>query len=307
MCTRCLVGVRVGWYLTQWAAKVPEKGKSMYSNLLCQGSGKTYNNTMLDDVAVIFAMAMHALRKKKDVKEFYKSQGSNYDGFRETLLPSRNTLLQYCLPWHTAPKTWLSVGCGTARDIEYVVGHLKQCNTRLYLLDLSPDLLKMAQARVVQLGLQEQVTFLEGDACPLYLGKGDNSHLKCFDAEGNDVSAIEGKRLPLAESFDIVTCSYCLTMIPPWEDAIDAMVRCLKKGGTLALIDFTMRSDCPDNWMQKINQWWFSNDGVYFNQAHTERLRSHPQLQTQWFYEEENRVPYTPMYATTYLWTGYKK
>jgi ubiquinone/menaquinone biosynthesis C-methylase UbiE len=55
------------------------------------------------------------------------------------------------------------VGCGTARDIEYVIEHLKACKTQLYLLDLSPALLEMARARIAAHGLQDQVgqcTFL---------------------------------------------------------------------------------------------------------------------------------------------------
>ena len=143
---------------------------------------------MLDDLGVMVAMGVHALRSEKDVRAFYRSQGSSeriswasthatasagtrtalphplvtettpphqlgseatpllphqsapqlrmpsaervpiprhftdYDGFREALLPSRDRLLKFCLPWVSKPKIWLSVGCGTARDIEYVVG-----------------------------------------------------------------------------------------------------------------------------------------------------------------------------------------
>ena len=84
-------------------------------------------------------------------------KGDAYDGFRETLLPGRDVLQQYCLPWHRKPKTWISVGCGTARDIEYVIGHLKACGTHLFLLDLSPDLLEMARERVAKHGLEDRV------------------------------------------------------------------------------------------------------------------------------------------------------
>ena len=46
----------------------------------------------------------------------------------------------------------------------------------------------------------------------------------------------------------------------------------LKVGGTLALIDFTKRSDMPNHWTQQLNRWWFANDGVYFDDAHTVSL-----------------------------------
>lgn len=47
-----------------------------------------------------------------------------------------------------------------------------------------------------------------------------------------------------------VTCSYCMTMIPPWEAALGVMVRMLKSGGALSIIDFTKREDMPDHWSQ---------------------------------------------------------
>ena len=51
---------------------------------------------------------------------------------------------------------------------------------------------------------------------------------------------------------------------------------------------------------------WFSNDGVYFDDEHTKTLREHPDLKTVWFQEAEARVPYTPLQATHYVWTGIK-
>lgn len=58
---------------------------------------------------VISAMALHALRTEKDSVEFYKSQGDAYDGFREALLPDRDQLQHYCLPWQTKPKVLYGV------------------------------------------------------------------------------------------------------------------------------------------------------------------------------------------------------
>ena len=62
-------------------------------------------------------------------------------------------------------------------------------------------------------------------------------------------------KLPAFGDADIVTCSYCLTMIPPWKEALEALVRVVKKGGTFALVDFTRRCDMPDHWTQKLNTW----------------------------------------------------
>lgn len=43
--------------------------------LVEKGTDFKAENTFLDDVFVMGAMAMHGLRSKKDVREFYKSQG----------------------------------------------------------------------------------------------------------------------------------------------------------------------------------------------------------------------------------------
>eukprot|EP00617_Octactis_speculum_P020247 CAMPEP_0185769046 /NCGR_PEP_ID=MMETSP1174-20130828/53332_1 /TAXON_ID=35687 /ORGANISM="Dictyocha speculum, Strain CCMP1381" /LENGTH=993 /DNA_ID=CAMNT_0028453987 /DNA_START=26 /DNA_END=3007 /DNA_ORIENTATION=+ len=281
---------RVGWYLSQWIADVPSNVD--YSMLLNEGSKSMPVNTLMDDVNVMAAMAMHGLRSEKDVKAFYKSQGSNYDGFREALLPDRDLLLKYCVPWHKKPKTWVSVGCGTARDIEYVVGHVKACGTKVYLVDLSPDLLDMAKTRVEKLGLSDLVTCVEADIITAY----DRSTGK----------PKEGLDLPPLGIVDLVTCSYCLTMIPPWKEALNAMIEMVKEGGTLALVDFTRRSDAPSSFSQRLNTWWFAHDGVYFNLDHTEFLRSRPDFTTTWFAEAEDWVPYVPLQATHYTWAGKK-
>jgi len=283
---------RVGWYLSQWVARAhPPDAPSVadpaepsgFRRFLCVGSGYAPSNTLVDDAAVCLQLARHALRTSKDVAAFYREQGPRYDGFREALLPGRERLMRFGLPWQRCPAAWLSVGCGTARDLEYVLGHVRECGTRLWLLDLSPELLAVAQQRVDRLGLAHQVTLLVGDV--------------------ND-ETLPG--LPPRGSLDLVSCSYCLSMIPRWRTALSAMVRALRVGGQLALVDFTCRSDAPNHWSQKLNQWWFANDGVFLSREHTAALQQHGALRTLWFHESERRVVYTPLHATTYLYVGLK-
>ncbi len=186
------------------------------------------------------------------------------------------------------------------------MGHLRQCKTHVYLLDLSPDLLRMARQRFKALGLEGQATFICADVIKAFPAKGQGqgqaptASLQLINVDGE---AVQG-RVP--ESFDMVTCSFCLTMIPPWREVLEAMVRAVRPGGTLALIDFTVRSDTPAAWGQRLNKWWFAHDGVYFDEAQPAALRSHPDLTTVWYHEAEARVPYTPLEATHYLWTGVK-
>ncbi|GAB5354194.1 hypothetical protein AAMO2058_000098700 [Amorphochlora amoebiformis] len=197
---------RVGWYLTQlWTPKLDKNFNS--KNLLIEEKPSVIKQSFKGDLQVMFTMATYGIStSKKDAKDFYKSQAKVYDGFREALLPDRDNLLLYVVPWTTSPKTWVSVGCGTARDIEYVVEHIKQNNTKL----------------VKECGLSDLVTFVEGDI------------------NKKDVQA----KLPPMGSIDLVTCSYCLTMIPTWKVAAKTMVDMLKPGGHLAIIDFTAKENC---------------------------------------------------------------
>ena len=48
-------------------------------------------------------MARQAFKKDKDVAAFYRNQATRYDGFREALLPDRDTFLRYCVPWSRVP------------------------------------------------------------------------------------------------------------------------------------------------------------------------------------------------------------
>jgi ubiquinone/menaquinone biosynthesis C-methylase UbiE len=274
---------RVGWYLTQFIQSVPNFEPYDPTMLECKGTGNTPRNSFYDDVAVMAAMAKQGLSSKKDVKAFYKSQGTRYDGFREALLPGRDLLMQHAVPWVKRPKTWISVGCGTARDLEFVVDHVIAAKTKVYLCDLSDALLDMARARVIELGLASRVVLVEGDF----------------------MSPAVRKKLP--KQADLVTCSYCLTMVPEWEKALATMKDLVKPGGNLALIDFITRDGVDQRWDQRLYKWWFAMDGVYFNRAHADWLRSREDMEEVWYSEEESRVPYTPYYPTHYLYVGEKK
>merc|ERR1711871_715849 len=261
-------------------SKLPENFDS--SKLACPIQDSAIKNSFAGDLKVMAIMAYYGLfHKEKDSTEFYKSQGKEYDGFREALLPDRDLLLQHVVPWTSNPKTWVSVGCGTARDIEYVVQHIKHTGTKVYLVDLSPALLEVAKSRVDQLGLSQH--------CELILG--DITSKECL------------KKLP--KNVDLVTCSYCLTMIPNWEQAATSMIGMLKKGGNLCVIDFTDREGHASSLRQRFYQWWFAHDGVWLNHKQNQFLRE--RLDVRWFSEAESRLPYTVFYPTHSLFCGEKK
>jgi betaine lipid synthase len=176
------------------------------------------------------------------------------------------------------------VGCGTARDLEFVLDKIKKRKKmKVYLLDLSPALLEIAKQRVNRLGISRQVKLIQGDITDTKFLKAQDFYGKC----------------------DLVTCSYCLTMIPNWNQALVAMNNMLKKDGFLSIVDFTMRYRRETRLDQRFYQWWFSNDGVYFNRDHVNWLRKNMKLV--WYYENSSRVPYTVFYPTHYVFVGRKK
>ena len=291
---------RVGWYLSQWTATVPPTAD--LDALVPAGSGHKYENSLKDDLLVCYAMAKQALKKDKDVAAFYSTQASRYDGFREALLPGRDTLLKYAVPWSRVPElldsrktaskkpptyALVCVGCGTARDVEFVADHVKglPATARVALCDLSPELLAMAEKRVAKLGIADRVDCVQCDVTqPL-------ASLAKLGLHAGDAC--------------VVTCSYCLTMIPDWHAAIENMLALLVPGGALGFIDFTQRFDHEDALLEKVYKNWFALDGVYFNREHVQTLAS---LTTPVFYSEKrSRVPYTPWYPTHYIYLGTKE
>jgi len=285
---------RVGWYLSQWRATVPEDLD--LDALVPAGTGSVYANGLKDDLLVCYAMAKQALQKEKDVAAFYSTQGQAYDGFREALLPGRDTLLKHAVPWSAVPKllakpskptyALVCVGCGTARDVEFVAEHLKTLpkSARVALCDLSPDLLAMAKQRVEALGLGDRVDCVRCDITkPL-------ADLAKLGLKRGDACA--------------VTCSYCLTMIPDWRAAVENMLALVVDGGALGLIDFTQRFDREDDVFERIYKKWFALDGVYFDRGHVALLA---EKTTPVFYtESRSRVPYTPWFPTHYIYVGTK-
>lgn len=276
---------RVGWYLTQLYVPKLEPGFDSTS-LLVKEKPSRVKLSVWGDIKVMWTMAYYGITQaKKDVKVFYKTQADVYDGFREALLPGRDELLLYVVPWTTCPRTWVSVGCGTARDIEYVIQHIKKCKTTVYLCDLSHELLGIARSRVKEIGLTKYVKFIEGDI--------------------NTREVRE--KLPEFGTVDLVTCSYCLTMIPQWKKATKTMTAMLRPGGHLAIVDFTVSQMCPRRLDQRFYQFWFANDGVYLNAEQPAYLKNPRNgLEPVWYSEDTARLPYTVFKPTHYQFLGRK-
>ena len=110
----------------------------------------------------------------------------------------------------------LEVAIGTGLNLPHY-----PADVRLMGIDLSPEMLALAEARGKELGRRLRLT--EGDA----------------------------QDLPFADgSFDTVVCTYALCSVPDDAGAIAEMHRVLKPGGRLILVDHIRSSVMPIFWLQ---------------------------------------------------------
>ncbi len=213
------------------------------------------------------------------MESFYKNQAEYYDVFRKRLLPDRTSHFAE-LRTHRPRGTWVDLGAGTGINLT----HLNQeYFNDIFLVDLSPSLLKQAQARTPK-DSQTKIHVIEEDA-------------STFQAP---------------HPCQLVTLSFSLTMIPDWMAAIDNAKSLLAPGGLIAIIDFHIpHTNEKTPIFKKFSSqtlWptWFSWDGVYLNRDHVRYLQKNFEAIS---YEEgTHRLPYLPLSQVPYYsFIGCKK
>ncbi|WP_298165656.1 class I SAM-dependent methyltransferase [Novosphingobium sp.] len=136
----------------------------------------------------------------------YRRQKHIYDATRKFFLFGRDTMIAGlgC----SAGMSVLEIGCGTGRNLDLIGRHWP--GTQLYGIDISREMLDQARRRL-----------------------GSNARLARGDAGGFDAQALLGRG-----TFDRVTISYALSMIPCWEAALAHAAGLLAEGGSLHIVDF---------------------------------------------------------------------
>ena len=145
---------------------------------------------------------MIATSPEAALQGYYALHSKIYDATRWSFLFGRERILQRIAAINS-PKRILEVGCGTGRNLLSL--------RRMFPLaeitgvDLSSDMLQVAQQKV------RSVTLLQ----PSY-------------------------DKPVSGDFDLVLCSYALTMFNPgWDTAIRAAALDLREGGLMSVVDFS--------------------------------------------------------------------
>lgn len=151
-----------------------------------------------------------------------------YDITRRYYLLGRDRMLTRI---DTSPETaTLEVGCGTARNL------IKLCRRpghgRLYGLDASQNMLETAAGSLARAGCR-------------------GVELRQALAEDLDASGLFGRDEP----FDTIFFSYCLSMIPTWEAAIEAALVNVRPGGRILIVDFWDQAELPKAFARALGGW----------------------------------------------------
>jgi len=151
-----------------------------------------------------------------------------YDGTRKYYLLGRDRMLDMIADQPSG--AILEVGCGTARNLRYLARHAPQ--HEVYGMDASNEMLDTARRSLRRKGYVDRVTLAHGLA-----------------------SGVTPEMLGRNEPFDIVFCSYVLSMIPQSGPAIEAALRALRPGGRLYVVDFWDQKDLPAAFAWMLQRW----------------------------------------------------
>ncbi len=240
-------------------------------------SGAVEPSSRWSDLKILWHLTMAPVRgatHAQRLESFYSGQAGNYDAFRARMLHGRRELIESIdFP---PGGVWVDLGAGTGENL---LAACRRANllSEIHLVDLSPSLLAVAPKNAARAGLDCVLTHL-ADATR-------------FEME--------------PESVDVVTCSYSLTMIPDWFEALAAAERMLRPGGTIAVVDFYVSRKFvaedlrQHSWLQRAF-WthWFAADNVHLTSDHIAML--HRRFERKRFEERFGKIPYLPWIRAPY-------
>ncbi|KAH0445918.1 hypothetical protein IEQ34_025248 [Dendrobium chrysotoxum] len=170
-------------------------------------------------------------KQSERLDRFYQNQANVYDSTRSRLLRGRRTMLklvaaqlrqmQYEQPGKKL--VWVDIGGGTGWNIEQMAGYfpIEQID-QIYLVDLCEPLLAVARQRFNARGWK-------------------NVQVLCQDAREFTLPG-----LPEEQKVDLFTCSYSISMIPPFYAVLDRINDFLNPDtGVFGVVDFYVSGNSP--------------------------------------------------------------
>jgi S-adenosylmethionine-diacylgycerolhomoserine-N-methlytransferase len=233
--------------------------------------------SIVTDLKVLYKVAVAPIRGESHperLESFYADQAEHYDRSRAKMLHGRRELVR-SLPTPEGG-VWVELGGGTGENLEHL-GERRERLSKIYVVDLSPSLLAIAQRRK------------------------DTSGWLNVELAKEDAALFE----PPAGPADVVTFSYSLTMMPDWFAAIDRAHGMLRPGGTVGVVDFYVSRKHPEPgrvrhpWTTRA-LWpaWFAADNVFLSPEHVEYL--HHRFEPVRFSERRGRAGWLPGVSIPY-------
>lgn len=213
-------------------------------------------------------MTATAQDQKALMDQVYALHRHFYDFTRRFYLLGRDRLIHRLAP--PPGGTVLEVGCGTARNL--IVAARRWPDARFHGFDISEAMLDTARKSVVKHGLGDRITLAQGDA-------------------GNfDTAALFG-----LDKVDRIFMSYTLSMIPPWQEAIERGAASLAPGGSLHIVDFGQYERLP-GWAKRFH---FKS----LNDFHVFPRRELPAVLKRVAEAQDLSLEFTPLYRG-YAWSA---
>ena len=231
-------------------------------------------SSFFSDLKVLYCMALKPVKGKSHaerLESFYVAQVDAYDHFRKRLLTGRDELMRLMNP--QKDEIWVDLGCGTGANLTMMDQQRLAELKKVYLVDLTESMLKVARERIRETGWKNVVTV-------------------CADAT---------VWTPPEGTVDAVLFSYSLTMIPDWFAAIDRAYEFLKPGGVVGVVDFyiarkfpserRMRQSFSTRWFWPL---WFSFDNLSLSSDILPYLSRKFEEVT--LIERADRLPFCPVF-----------
>ena len=162
-----------------------------------------------------------------------------YDLSRKCYLLGRDRLIHEMEP--TDGAQILEMGCGTARNLRKI--HRRYPTCKLFGLDASSVMLETAEKSIDRAGAAAAVQLQQELAENL-------DYTRTFNCD---------------RPFDVIFFSYSISMIPTWQEAIDAALRNLSHDGTIWIVDFWDQAGWS-RWFRALLRKWLAMHSVYFRQ-----------------------------------------
>jgi S-adenosylmethionine-diacylgycerolhomoserine-N-methlytransferase len=213
-------------------------------------------------------MTATAQDQKALMDDVYALHRHFYDFTRRFYLLGRDRLIQRLAP--PPGGTVVEVGCGTARNL--IVAAKRWPDARFHGFDISEAMLDTARKSVTRVGLADRITLAQGDAGSF------------------DTAALFG-----LEQVDRILMSYTLSMIPPWQEAIERGAASLARGGSLHIVDFGQYERLP-GWTKRFH---FES----LNDFHVFPRRELPAVLKRVAEDQGLGLEFTPLYRG-YAWSA---